>query len=64
MQSVKNYPIILEEGFTITRGAMKPQTFPSYEKAKAAQEALSGSTMTYKIIVPKEELEEIERKKR
>ena len=64
MQTVRNYPIVFEEGFTITRGAMKPQTFSDYNKARAAQEKLFGSTMTYKIIVPKEELEEIEKKKR
>lgn len=56
---IHGYPVIQEEGFTITRGAMKPQVFESYEAAKAAQEKLLGSTLTYKVTVPVAEVEEI-----
>ena len=56
---IHGYPVIQEEGFTITRGAMKPATYESYEAAKSAQEKLVGSTMTYKVSVPPAEVEEI-----
>lgn len=53
------YPIVKEEGFVVSRGAGKVQTYESYEAAKKAQEKMVGSTLSYKVIVPKEEIEEI-----
>lgn len=60
---VHGYPVIKSEGFTLTRGAMKPQVFESYKAAKAVQEKLPGSTLTYKVEVPEEEIEEIRAKR-
>lgn len=56
---IYGYPIVEEEGFVVSRGAGKAQVYDSYKAAKAAQEKLVGSTLTYKVIVPKEEIEEI-----
>ena len=61
---IHGYPVIQEEGFTITRGAMKPAAYESYEAAKSAQEKLVGSTMTYKVSVPPAEVEKILEKRR
>ena len=64
MEMVHKYPVIKSEGFTLTRGAMKPQVFESHKAAKAAQEKLSGSTLTYKVEVPEEEIKEILEKRK
>lgn len=63
MEMVHGYPVIKSEGFVLTRGAMKPQIFEGYEAAKAAQEKLPGSTITFKVEVPAEEIEEIRAKR-
>lgn len=63
MEMVHGYPVIQSEGFILTRGAMKPQIFESYKAAKAAQEKLPGSTITFKVEVPTEEIEEIRAKR-
>lgn len=63
MKMVHGYPVIKSEGFILTRGAMKPQVFESYKAAKAAQEKLPGSTITFKVEVPAEEIEEIRAKR-
>lgn len=64
MEIVHGYPVIKSEGFVLTRGAMKPQVFESYKAAKAAQEKLPGSTLTYKVEVPEEEIKEILEKRK
>lgn len=61
---IHGYPVIQEGGFTLTRGAMKPVVYESYEIAKKAQKKLLGSTLTYKVSVPPAEVEEILEKRR
>lgn len=53
------YPIVKEEGFVVSCGAGEAQTYESYEAARKAQGKTVGSILFYKVIVPKEEIEEI-----
>lgn len=64
MEFIHGYPIVKEEGFTISKGAAAPEVYESYEAAKAALRAKKGSTLTYKAIVPPEEIEIIKSKRR
>lgn len=59
---VHGYPIIQSEGFILTRGAVKPQIFKSYKAAKAAQKKLPENTITFKVEILAEKIEEIRAK--
>jgi len=63
MSEVFGYPIDTLAGYSITRGARAVEEFENYDVAVAAQKALPGSTMTYKVSVPPEEIEEIRKKR-
>ena len=63
MSEIFGYPIDTMAGYTLTRGARAAEEFESYSAAVAAQKALPGSTLTYKVSVPPEEIEEIRKKR-
>lgn len=63
MSEVFGYPIDTLAGYNITRGARAAEEFENYDVAVAAQKALFGSTLTYKVSVPPEEIEEIKKKR-
>lgn len=55
--TVFGYPV--EGEFVVRYRREEPRVFKSYEQAVAAQRELPGSMLTYRVIVPQEELDEI-----
>ncbi len=55
--TVFGYPVVGD--FIVRYRREEPRVFKSYEQAVAAQRELSGSMLTYRAIVPQEELDEI-----
>lgn len=55
--TVFGYPVVGD--FIVRYRREEPRIFKSYEQAVAAQRGLPGSMLTYRAIVPQEELDEI-----
>ena len=53
------YEILTEKGFTVTRGARKPETHSTLEVGRRAMKALPGSTLTYNVKIPARERMEV-----